>query len=528
MIYIIGSGLSAVSAAVALVQRGVRPIILDAGITPCVESQELKARLSTTMRDSWQPEDLARLHRTGPAAVNGIPRKLRFASDFAFEEVKHAAPLDITQASVHRSFAMGGFSNVWGAVIQPLEIRDMRAWPISPIDMAAHYTAVHDLMRDAAYDVPAVRGGPSEIADSQLLPSSQARAFHADLEAACERLDRNGIRFDYPRLAVLAADRDGRKGCLYCGQCVYGCPYDSIYTAPITLDRLIREGRIEYRPGVIIDRLSNSGGRVLIEGRSARDGSTCQFRGRAVFVGAGLLETARIILTSLGQYDRPIQVKHSEIFTLPLVRYRANYDIFREPLHSLCQIVLEVGDSTICRDYVRLQLYGYNDLYSTILARKIGRLASLLGPAVRALAARIFIAFGYLHSDVSSGISMTLIRTDNPRLQVTGTPNAEARRISRAVSRKLFRNRDSLKAIPVGFQLRLDLPGGGYHSGASFPMRRIPGDLETDEWGSLPSLRGVHIVDASVLPFVPASPVAFTVMANAHRIATRCPLPNES
>jgi hypothetical protein len=179
MIYIIGSGLSAVTAAVALVQRGVRPIILDAGITPCLEAQELKARLSTTMPDSWLPEDLARSHRTGPAAVNGIPRKLRFASDFAFEEVRYAAPLEITHASVHRSFAAGGFSNVWGAVIQPLETRDMSAWPISPEDMAPHYAAVHDLMRDAAYDAPGVRGGPSEISDSQLLPSSQARAFHS-------------------------------------------------------------------------------------------------------------------------------------------------------------------------------------------------------------------------------------------------------------------------------------------------------------------------------------------------------------
>jgi hypothetical protein len=528
MIYIIGSGLSAVAAAAALVQRGVRPIILDAGITPCAEAQDLKARLSATLPDSWHPEDLVRFHRTGPAAVNGIPRKLRFASDFAFEEVKYAAPLDIIQASVHRSFAAGGFSNVWGAVIQPLEIRDVRGWPVSPMDMAPHYAAVHDMMRNAAHDVLTVGGGPSETADSQLLPSSQARAFHADLEAACERLGRNGIRFDYPRLAVLAADRDGRRGCLFCGQCVYGCPYDSIYTAPITLDRLIREGLVEYRPGIIIDKLSHSGGRVLIEGRSARDGSNCRFRGRAVFVGAGLLETCRIILTSLGHYNRPIPVKHSEIFTLPLVRYHGNFDIFRERLHSLCQIVLEVEDSTICRDYVRLQLYGYNDLYPTLLEQKTGKLASLLGPAIRALAARLFIAFGYLHSDVSSRISMTLIRTDNPRLQVTGTANAEARQISRAISRKLFRNRDSLKAFPVGFQLRLDLPGGGYHSGASFPMRRIPGGLETDEWGSLPSLRGVHIVDASVLPSVPASPVAFTVMANAHRIASWRPLLNES
>lgn len=53
-------------------------------------------------------------------------------------------------------------------------------------------------------------------------------------------------------------------------------------------------------------------------------------------------------------------------------------------------------------------------------------------------------------------------------------------------------------------------------------MKRMPGFLETDQWGCLSSLPGVHIVDASVLPSVPASTIAFTVMANAHRIASEC------
>jgi choline dehydrogenase-like flavoprotein len=528
MVYIIGSGLSAVAAAVALTHRGLRPTIIDAGGQLDKEAQDLKARLSATMPDFWKATDLLQLRRTGPAAVNGIPRKLCFASNFAFEEIKYAMPLDITRASVYRSFAAGGFSNVWGAVIHPLDLRDMRGWPISPTEMSQHYTAAHDMMRDAACDGLTAEQLSTEGADSELQPSSQARTFHADLASAGERLSRNGIRFDYPRLAVLSAGRDGRKGCLYCGQCVYGCPYDSIYTAPITLARLIREGRVDYRPGIVIDKLSHSEGEVLIEGRSIKDGTTCQFRGRTVFVAAGLLETARIILTSLELYGRPIQVKHSEIFTLPLVRYRAASDVFQERLHSLCQIVIEVEDPTICPDYVRLQLYGYNELYSRLLEQKTGRLAPLLRPAVRALAARLFVAFGYLHSDVSSGVSMTLIRADKPRLQVTGTPNPKAKQICRAISRKLFQNRECLRAIPLHFQLRLDLPGGGYHSGASFPMRRTPQGLETDVWGSLPSLRGVHIVDASVLPSVPASPIAFTVMANAHRIASRCPLPDES
>ncbi len=520
MIFIIGSGQTAIAAAIALVERGYCPTILDAGLQPATEARELKKRLSSTMPEFWNKLDLIQLKRTGRTALNGIPRKLHFGSDFAFQEFEDATPVDIRQASVHRSFAAGGFSNVWGAVIQPLETRDMQQWPVSPAEMAPHYLAVHSLMCRAGHDASITQPFPRQASDTDVSPSEQARQFYADLASAGEMLQRSGIRFEYARLAVLATDSDGRGGCRYCGQCVYGCPYDSIFTSTTALDGLIRSGRVRYMAGIIVDRLTPTGGHILIECRSLQDRSTRRFNGHAVFIAAGLLETSRIILTSLRLYDRPIQVRHSDIFTLPLVRYRAAHDVFREKLHTLCQIVLEIEDQKICPSYVRLQLYGYNDLYPKFLAQRLGSMAPLLQGVSRAVATRLFIAFGYLHSDFSSGITLTLSRAS--RLIVVGQPNPVTERICRAVSRKLFRNRRYLRAIPLLFQLKLDLPGGGYHSGGSFPMRHAPKDLETDKWGSLQALPGIHIVDASVLPSVPASPVAFTAMANAHRIASQC------
>jgi len=49
-------------------------------------------------------------------------------------------------------------------------------------------------------------------------------------------------------------------------------------------------------------------------------------------------------------------------------------------------------------------------------------------------------------------------------------------------------------------------------------MRAQPGELETDTLGRLPRWQRIHLVDASVLPDVPATQITFSVMANAHRI----------
>jgi hypothetical protein len=105
---------------------------------------------------------------------------------------------------------------------------------------------------------------------------------------------------------------------------------------------------------------------------------------------------------------------------------------------------------------------------------------------------------------------------------VEGRANPRARRISRQIAKELFHNRGIMRAIPIVTQLRFELPGGGYHSGGIFPMRKIADPLHTDRWGSMTSLRGVHIIDASILPEVPSGTMAFTVMANAHRIASEC------
>jgi len=109
-------------------------------------------------------------------------------------------------------------------------------------------------------------------------------------------------------------------------------------------------------------------------------------------------------------------------------------------------------------------------------------------------------------------------------LSIEGQENPESRNVARSIARKLLRNRRLLRALPVTPQVKFDLPGGGIRSGGCFPMRSTPRELETDLWGRVPDLPGIHVVDSSVLPTIPAGPLAFTVMANAHRIASECPI----
>ena len=512
MIYVIGSGLSGVAAAVALVKRGYHPTILDVGLTPGNEASALKARLASVEPEAWTPEDLELVKQTGPTSQSGIPQKLSFGSNFAYRDVDAPTAVNLDNASMLRSFARGGFSNVWGAVIQKFPSEEFLRWPVTPVQLSTHYSAIQELMCSSS--------GPF------IRPSSQARAFYADMMRNRTELERNGIRFGYAELGVRSSDGDLEKSCRRCGLCLYGCPYDSIFAAGLSLERLVREGVASHVPNVLIDRVTSTSAGIRVEGRSVKDYSYCAFEGSAVFIAAGLLESARIILNSTAAKTgcrTPLRVRTSDIFTVPILRYRSVSQITTERMHTLCQMVMNIDDPGITEHPVHLQLYGYNDLYPKILTRKMGRPSHFMEPLLRKLSERLFVGFGYLHSEISSAIRFRLTTGSTGKLSIEGQENPESRRVTRAIGRKLFRNQWLLRAVPVTHQVKFDLPGGGIRTGGCFPMRSTPKGLETDLWGRLPDLPGVHVVDSSILPTIPAGPLAFTVMANAHRIASECP-----
>jgi ferredoxin len=514
VIYIIGSGLSGIAAAAALIKRGYHPTILDAGLTPAPDVLALKARLAAVEPESWNPDDLDRLRRTGPPYQSGIPQKLSFGSDFAYRDIDPSTSVGSNQATLLRSFAQGGFSNVWGAVIQAFSPQEFQSWPVSFHDVSRHYATIHQMIRGS---------------DAALQPSTQARALHNDLALHREELEKRGIRFDYATLAVRTADDDDGKSCKHCGLCLYGCPYDSIFAANLSLSQLVRNGNASHVSGVIVDRVRISDRNVRIEARSVHDGSPRIFDGCAAFVAAGLTETARIVLNStaaLAGSAPTLNIQQSDIFTVPMLRYQPARNIDNERIHTLCQMIISIADASISRHPVELQLYGYNDLYPVLLKRNTGALSRPLRRWIRAVSERLFVGFGYLHSEESSRLRLIYAAGGNGRLRLEGEPDPESRRIGRSIAQKLLQSRSYLRALTLPSQVKFDIPGAGLRNGGCFPMRRSPVELETDVWGRLPGLPYTHIVDSSVLPSLPAGPVAFTVMANAHRIASECPIDN--
>jgi choline dehydrogenase-like flavoprotein len=113
-----------------------------------------------------------------------------------------------------------------------------------------------------------------------------------------------------------------------------------------------------------------------------------------------------------------------------------------------------------------------------------------------------------------------LERAPAPTLRITPEIDRAASGRVRKVVRKLLRHAAALRAMPLEPLLQIAPPGRGFHSGGTLPMRAAPQPFESDTLGRPQGWHRLHVVDSSVLPSIPATTITYSVMANAHRIAT--------
>ncbi|HXN36898.1 MAG TPA: GMC oxidoreductase [Solirubrobacteraceae bacterium] len=517
-VIVIGSGPAGVAVTRALVDAGQHVTMIDAGDT--IEPGRMEIFESLLHDDHSQPPpQLTQMVRDAfPVSTRHVPLKPSYGSLFPYALDDADLPIAREHAETLPSLARGGLSNSWGASILPFRRSDIDDWPVSLDELEPHYRAVLQFMpiageRDALSDVlPLYTDRPDHLQRSRqterILTHMRSRA--ADMQAA-------GLRFGASRLAVNASTQTARA-CRYTGLCMYGCPYQSIYNAAHTLDELVRCGRLDYRPGLYVDRLSQEDDSVIVHLHPRKlPRQTHRLTASRVFVACGPISSTRLVLDSLGHAPSHIRLLDSQYFLLPmLTRYRAEASAATQG-NTLAQIFLELEDPRISRYTVHLQVYGYNDLMLSALAGRAplprAMLERMLGPIV----GRVVVIQGYLHSTDSAGLTM---HWDRRRVRLVGDAVTRRGTPVCAIVRRLLAARSPLGMLPAAGLLQIGSPGKSNHLGGSLPMRRRPGHLETDTLGRLSGWEQVHVVDASIFPSVPATTVTMSVMANAHRIGT--------
>jgi choline dehydrogenase-like flavoprotein len=516
---IIGSGPAGVFAAVALLEQGKKTLMLDTGVSPPSEVSRLKSRMLASNKAEWSSEDLSKMSEGVEATAKGVAVKRHFGSNYPYVIPDKFPQFSRSNAECVPSFARGGFSTVWGAAVLPYRERDLKGWPIQENDLAPHYRSVlaHAKLSGAKDGLGSKFPLYGEDF-SNLKISSQADFLEKKMGLNSLILKESGIESGRARVLFNRSD-DASKECVRCGLCLYGCPKDIFFCSENILDSLKKNPLFTYKTGCYVDQFQECEESVSILSLGLAGNVDQQFKAKRLFIGAGVLPTAVLVLKSLKK-EMKLTLLDSQYFLQPFLINSLRHDVLREELMTCAQLFVEIENETITPQNIHLQLYTYSAMIQAALQSKFPFPLSWIPARVRSrLLGMVGVIQGYLHSDCSGQMSIDFDSSSNT-LSVQGKSNEMSiPTIKRSMS-LLRKNSTKTGIFPIPGTLQVTAPGRGFHCGGTFPMSHRPSGNQSDVWGRPFGLKRVHLVDSSTFPTVPAATVTLTTMANSHRIAS--------
>lgn len=517
-VVIVGSGLTALSAAHALLRQSVPVTMVDVGLMPDGAALSLARELASQPVWQWSAQLKQRLMSSTQTSSAGVSIKKWMGSDFA-SAFTGQLPRLFDNAKFYSSEARCGLGNIWGCGMLPMLGSDMDDWPISLADLEPHYEEVLQFAPLAAERDIFEQYFSLYCEPQPLSLSSQGRRLLTHMEQKRRPLERAGLTFGAARLAGDFSGREG-AGCQQCGMCMYGCPYEVLYSGQSTLATFLKDENFHYISDYIVHSVEQRSKEVYIYGVDRKGEVRPNLVASRVILCAGIPATIQIILNSLKMYRRMIRIKTSEQCYIPMLSLFGNPGIEKERMNTMCQLYWFLQDREVDSHGIHFSIYGHNALYLNALKEILGKAYAIAYVPVQMLLRRMFFAFCYLHSDSSSELYAELQDDVAGTLCLSGAPAYVANQTFGRVRRKLKKLAHFTGLLPAPLYSGMKLPGGGNHLGCAFPMSNSPQEAQCDIYGRIYGMDRVHIGDASCFPSITATTITLSAMANAHRIAS--------
>lgn len=508
-ICIIGSGAGAIGGIWNLVQRGIKPIVLDVGeMLPPEITKEVNEYRKTY--PNYKGQLFNEIFNNSIEGDN-FPKKLNFGSDYFHSNLQNHSKID-NNTFISPSYAMGGYGAAWGGAMLPISNIDLSDWPIELKDLEDGYRNITEMLNL----------GTNKKISSDVFHnySEKFNQFESGInsEIIYERLKKfNNDNFSISS-SRLAFDS---QLCVNCGNCLSGCPFNAIQTFDKIIIELIKNNQIDYNGNIVVKKIKNMDGYSLIEAVEKNSLKRVEFKFKKIILAAGAINSTRILMNSLGFYNQDVKMLDSQKFGVPFLTLFHNLNGYENQV-KLPKLFMDFIDPKYSSNWVHIQISDSNYL----VINKIKTLFKFTGEKiVRILSkhsSRLMIGWGGVNSSISGHFLLNLEKISNEEtvLKIRSIKNDHGIRILNKMLRR-FSFKILRRGVIMFTPFKIIAPvGGGFHIGGSMPMRKDPsGILETDLYGKNPRLPGVSIVDASVLPSLPSTTLALTIMANSWRIA---------
>lgn len=515
-VIVIGTGLGALGATLALLDSGVSPVVIDVGEELPANLNNLRNEMSAVPPSEWRDEDVLRLSANTSAKRTGVPRKLVLGSDYFYGTKAGIPP---------HSFALGGFSAGWGAAFLPPSKVDLAQWPVKHEDLLEHARLALKYVNISEPEDGLTPLFPKLCSSSgpTLKLGRDQESLVNGLQEASAKTRVSEMAYGQSRLMTHAPSSRPPQGteCRQCGFCMSGCVYGAIFDAGAMFKSLAEDNRITLLKGERVHSFEEHSEYIEVRTVSSTSQKESLFRCQRLFLAAGAVESTRIVVRSVAPETTYVDIIRPGGAVIPLISKRRLPSDWPNT-NTQSSVFLEMIDSKVSEHWIHTQLGPSNEL----LLGKLG--LARFGRNARqakfrwAIFERLAVALVNLHSDHGSRYRMHF--GSDGQASVVSTEliySAKARREAKAALksvRKALRDAGLYSLRPLE---KDSSKGAGYHLGGSLPMRDQPKTaLDTDSLGRPQGCKKVHVVDASVFTSLPGTTIGVVILANAHRIAS--------
>lgn len=518
-VVVVGSGLSAIGAIKALVRNGIKPTVLDVGESLDSERTNTMYQLAKTKPNQWTSEERAFFNANDTLKKgSSIPKKLAFGSDYFYGKSRKNAIVKEEGDIPPFSYGIGGLSAGWGAAVLPPQESDLADWPINIQELNSYSEIIlSDLPYSASEDGLSLNFPllSKKTAPLRLSPSAEVLLNKLNKFVPLRKDD---TLYGQARLLVNSTWSEKNEGCQYCGQCMSGCVYKSIYKADDTIMSLYQEGKIDYLKGCLVDKVVDNASGVTVTYFDADDVAV-QREFDKVFLAAGAVNSSRIVLNSMNLMNTPVQLKTRGGFVVPVLslwKLPSSWpDVNTQP-----GLFLEFKGKYLDH-WVHTQVSTDNEL----LLQKLGINTNETGLAAKIksfIARHTFLLLVNYHSEHSGIYNLWLEKSSDEEgvtLKTTHKKSFPQLNVLIASGIKLFSILFKVGCLPIFPFAKLN--SGSYHVGSTLPMKENPVGLESDTLGRVNNWKNIHVVDTAVFPSLPGTTIGLLTMANAYRIVDK-------
>jgi choline dehydrogenase-like flavoprotein len=511
-IIVVGSGPGAAFAAYGA--RGRSILMLDAG-GDAPQCPELRGNLYDLRRQhddlfaSLIGERFESLHNLANPATS-LKLKSPYMSYIA-RDWRRATPVAGKAFEGAIGLAKGGLANAWGAGVYRFTERDLVGFPVAASELRPFY--------DELTAHIGIAGENDDLAayfekDPNLQPPLRLSGFFDDMlrryESRRPLFQREGVAVGRSRLAVLTQPHRGRGAYEY-GNLEFFRPHEpAIYTPAYTVDEMIRAGQIDYRSDKLVTHYRETDGGVEVYARDLATGVEEMHRGHYLLLGAGALNTARIVLESNRDYETRLPALDNAMACIPFFQLSRVGAALATEDTSLAQLNL-VAEDDEWGEPLQASLYGTTGpLRSDVLfSLPLSFRANLAWTKYLAPAMGLLMLFYPGRAGAASYV----------RLRPSGELEVEfAHEPPQAIERRLIRLLRKMGYVTHAVLIQRPGSGAGLHYAGTLPMCGKPARYQTASSGLLFGTRRVYIVDGACFSRLPAKNLTFTIMANALRI----------